>query len=93
VETVDLKHVFRAIMGLYAAMVVLWVTGIRNPLYWRAATVSNVCFMIGLASGRILSLVFDGIPSFYFLAGLAAEVILALWGIKNLARHRSAPDQ
>ncbi|MEO6456287.1 MAG: DUF4345 domain-containing protein [Ginsengibacter sp.] len=84
VESVDLKHFFRAIMGLYLAMVVLWITGILKPFYWRIATISNVFFMIGLALGRIISLAVDGIPSITFSVGLALELTLAFWGIRNL---------
>ena len=76
-------------MGLYVGMVVLWMIGIFNPLYWRTATISNVFFMFGLASGRIISLVLDGIPSVYFSVGLILELTLALWGILNLNKYRS----
>jgi len=84
VESIDLKHVFRATMGLYLGMVVLWLIGIFKPSHWRIATISNVLFMSGLALGRIISLIMDGIPSLSFSIGLALELTLALWGIKNL---------
>ena len=74
-------------MGLYLGMVVLWLIGIFKPAYWRIATISNVLFMSGLALGRIISLVVDGIPSIAFSIGLALELILALWGIKNLNKY------
>jgi len=93
VESIDLKHVFRATMGLYLGMVVLWVIGIFKPLHWRIATISNVFFMIGLALGRIISLVVDGAPSISFSVGLALELALALWGITNLNKYRAVVDQ
>lgn len=89
VESIDLNHIFRATMGLYLGMVVLWLIGIFKPFYWRAATISNVFFMIGLALGRIISLLVDGVPSIYFSAGLALELALGLWGIRNLNKYRS----
>jgi thiol:disulfide interchange protein len=88
VESTDLKQVFRAMMGLYLGMVALWLIGIFKPYYWRMATISNVLFMIGLALGRIISLIMDGMPSIMFLIGLALELTLALWGIKNLNKYR-----
>ena len=86
VGSTDLKQVFRATMGLYLGMVILWVIGIFKPHYWRTATIANVFFMGGLASGRIISLIIDGIPSISFSIGLALELILALWGIINLKK-------
>jgi len=62
VESIDLKHTFRATMGLYFGMIVLWIIGIFRPRQWRTATMSNVFFMIGLAFGRTVSLFLDGIP-------------------------------
>ena len=93
VESVDLKHVFRATMGLYLAMVILWVTGIFKPVHWRTATITNVFFMVGLSTGRIISLIIDGIPSISFSIGLALELALAIWGIINLKNYRANPYQ
>ena len=84
VESKDLKQVFRAAMGLYSGMVVLWTIGIFKSNFWEAATISNIFFMSGLALGRIFSLTIDGIPSIYFSIGLILELILAFWGIRNL---------
>ncbi|MEI9810123.1 MAG: DUF4345 domain-containing protein [Bacteroidota bacterium] len=44
VEGTDIKHVFRAIMGLYLGMSALWIAGILKPLYWQAATITKYCF-------------------------------------------------
>jgi hypothetical protein len=93
VGSTDLKQVFRSMMGLYLGMVILWVTGIFKPLYWRTATISNIIFMLGLAMGRILSLVIDGVPSVSFSIGLAVELILGLWGIIQLKKYRVNPSQ
>jgi hypothetical protein len=84
VESNDLKQVFRSMMGLYLAMVILWMIGVFKPIYWRAATITNVFFMLGLAAGRIISLIIDGVPSIPFCIGFALELILGLWGIINL---------
>lgn len=84
VETTDLNNVFRAIMGLYLAFSVLWILGIFKSNYWYAATLSNMLFMLGLACGRIVSLIVDGIPSIVFFVGTIGELILALYGVYQL---------
>jgi Domain of unknown function (DUF4345) len=87
--TTDLKNIFRATMGLYLAMVIVWIAGIIKERLWLTATISNIAFMGGLALGRIISLLTDGIPSAIFLFGIATELLLACWGIFNLTRNSS----
>ena len=84
VMTTDLKNIFRAIMGLYSGMVVFWFIGIKQPKFWEAATITNICFMSGLAVGRLFSFFIDGKPSIYFIAGFIFELFFACWGISNL---------
>lgn len=88
VETTDLKNVFRAIMGLYLGMAAIWIIGIIKPGLWFTATLMNVIFMGGLAIGRLISLLTDGWPSVYFIAGLLAELLLAFWGVLNLTNFK-----
>ena len=90
VETIDLHQVFRATMGLYLAMVLFWLVGIFKPIHWRISTISNILFMSGLALGRIISVIVDGIPSIYFIVGLALELILTFWGIRNLNKYKAS---
>jgi hypothetical protein len=80
VQTPDLSNVFRAIMGLYLAFALFWIVGMLNPSLWKAATLSQVLFMGGLTLGRILSLLFDGVPSMLFALGTIGELILAVFG-------------
>ena len=87
VESVDLHHIFRALMGLYLGNIVIWTVGILNPAYWRTATIANVVFMGGLAAGRLLSLLLDGLPSPILQAGLVAETGFAIWGMLNLKKY------
>lgn len=86
VETVDLHQVFRAIMGLYLGNIIIWGAGILYPAYWKMATVMNVVFMSGLAFGRLISLLIDGLPSTVWQVGFLMEVGLAIWGIVNLKK-------
>jgi len=87
VDSTDLKNAFRATMGLYLAFSCYWVMGILKSEHWRAATISNVLFMGGLALGRIVSLLFEGLPSLPFTVGLILELLLMAWGILNLKKY------
>ena len=87
VETTDLTNVFRAIMGLYLAFAVLWILGTVKPNYWKAATISQILFMLGLALGRILSVFLNGIPSPVFYYGILGELILGIFGWYQLRKY------
>jgi hypothetical protein len=81
VEGTNQTHVFRAIMGLYLANVGFWLAGfamssLRIPALW-----SLFIFMGGLAAGRVVSLVIDGVPSFVLIFYLLAEVAFALLAV------------
>jgi hypothetical protein len=89
VETTDLHNVFRAIMGLYLAFSVFWILGIFKSNYWYAATLSNMLFMLGLACGRIVSLLLDGMPSLVFFVGTIGELILALYAFYQLKKIKN----
>ena len=93
VEGTDLTHVFRAIMGLYLGLVVLWVCGAFRSNLTRPAVVSEVTFMLGLAAGRLLSIVVDGVPSLLLVIYALLELGMGAWGIvvwKQLDRDESS---
>ena len=82
IDSVNIAHIFRAVMGLYLAMVIFWIMGVsREPLRF-AALCSVVVFMGGLAIGRLLSLLVDGIPAAPLVIYLVLEVGFALVGLK-----------
>ena len=81
VDGTDLTHIFRAIMGLYLGMVVLWVLGALRPAFTRAAVASEIVFMFGLAFGRVLSILVDGVPSILLVGYTALEVAMGIWGL------------
>ncbi|OEK00720.1 hypothetical protein BFP97_03995 [Roseivirga sp. 4D4] len=86
VETTDLKNVFRAIMGLYLGISFVWILGIIKPNLWKTATILHVVFMLGLALGRALSMLMDGIPSQAFVTGFILELVLGYYGLLQLKR-------
>ncbi|WP_197494109.1 DUF4345 domain-containing protein [Lewinella sp. 4G2] len=91
VEDIDLKNIFRAVMGLYWAIGGYWVYAVWKPDHWRNATFVNALFMGGLAVGRTISIVLDG-NSPQFLVGLILELILFAWAVLNLTKWYPEPD-
>lgn len=87
VDTINLANIFRAMMGLYLGMSVIWILAIIKPQLWVTATITNITFMGGLALGRLVSVAVDGLPGIYFLIGLLLESVLAIWGLRNLKKY------
>lgn len=87
VQDLELKNIFRAIMGLYLAFGGYWVYGIYKENHWRSATLVNVLFMGGLAGGRLVSTVIDG-WSLQYGSGMIAEAVFLWWGIWNLKFYK-----
>jgi predicted membrane protein len=67
VTEINLTHILRAVMGLYLALVIFWVIGAFRDQLRQAALYSLVVFMFGLAAGRILSLIVDGVPNWLLI--------------------------
>ncbi|MEP5566548.1 MAG: DUF4345 domain-containing protein [Halioglobus sp.] len=78
VDSVGATHIFRAVMGLYLAMVIFWILGARSESLRFAALCSVFVFMAGLAAGRFLSIVVDGIPAVMLVVYLFLEIGFAL---------------
>jgi hypothetical protein len=91
VQSTDLTHVFRAMMGLYIAFAGLFLAGVAIPWLWKASTLCNIVMMGGLAAGRILSILVDGSPSPLFLTGFFVELVLMTWGIWQLRYFARSP--
>ncbi|MEL7261192.1 MAG: DUF4345 domain-containing protein [Pseudomonadota bacterium] len=93
-DSISTRHVFRAVMGLYLAMICLWVAGAVRPAMRLPALWSLLVFTFGLALGRGLSLLLDGWPGPLLFIYLPAEVALAAsaaWLIsRNGDRHAGA---
>ncbi len=81
VESVNGRHIFRAIMGLYLALAGFWIVGAIKPQFTLAALYSAVVFMLGLAAGRIISLVVDGMPNLLLLFYLFLEIVFGMIGV------------
>lgn len=88
-NSVDEHNVFKAVMGLYIAFGILFILGIFDSKFWKSATVATVFLMFGLASGRILSLFSDGIPSTLFCVGILGEIILGVYALYQYKKQTS----
>lgn len=86
IEGVNLAHIFRAVMGLYLALVLFWLAGAFSRELTVPALWSLVVFMFGLAAGRLLSMLLDGVPHWLLIGYLLAEVGFGAVGIALLRR-------
>lgn len=81
VSSVGVAHVFRAVMGLYLGMALLWILGATRPRFEFAALSAMAVFMTGLGLGRLLSFAIDGIPEPLFVVYFFLEVGFAIAAI------------
>jgi hypothetical protein len=89
INSIDEANIFKAIMGFYLAFSSLWILGIFKQKYWYVATTSNMFFLLGLALGRIISLLIDGIPSLLFVMGTVGEVVLGFYAFYQLKNQKN----
>lgn len=85
-DSVNLVHIMRAFMGLYIGQLVFWLLGASKPELRKPAMYSLIFFMLGLAGGRILSLVIDGLSHWLLIVYLVLELtigFIGLWLIMN----------
>ena len=82
IDSVNVTHIFRAVMGLYLAMVIFWILGATRESLRFAGLCTVVVFMGGLAMGRLLSLFLDGVPGALLVIYLILELGFALVAFK-----------
>lgn len=87
VITIDLSNLLKAIMCLYIGISCIWLIGIIKEKYWKSATQLNILFMLTLASGRILSIIIDGIPTNGYVFGVIAELVIGLFSVYQLRKY------
>ncbi|OMO20163.1 DUF4345 domain-containing protein [Vibrio lentus] len=86
---INVTHIFRAVMGLYLALALFWVLGALFKKYRLPALYSLVVFMLGLAAGRVISLVLDGMPHWLLFVYLILELGFGLVGLKMIHKEQS----
>ena len=87
VNTIDLSNLLKAIMLLYIGVSFVWILGICKTKYWKSATQLNILFMLTLATGRILSLITDGVPTNGYIFAVIAESIISVFSIYQLKKY------
>ena len=91
VDTTNLTHIMRAVMGLYLGMVVFWLCGAFRRSMEAPALAACAVFMLGLAAGRILSFILDGMPHWLLVVYAALELVLGVMAVILYRGHRSEP--
>ena len=89
VDTTNLTHIMRAVMGLYLGMVVFWLCGAFRRSMAGPALAACAVFMLGLAAGRILSFILDGLPHWLLVVYAALEIGLGLIAITLYRGHNA----
>ena len=74
-------HIFRAVMGLYLALIMFWLIGAFIVQIRQAALYSLIVFIVWVAAGRILSLIIDGMPHWLLVVYLVLELGFGVLGI------------
>lgn len=72
----NLAHILRAVMGLYLGMGLFWLFAASSSRHRNTAVLTTLIFAAGLASGRIISLVTDGLPAPILVAYTVAELVI-----------------
>lgn len=98
VDTTNLTHIMRAVMGLYFGMVVIWLWGAFSRSMAGPALVACAVFMLGLAAGRLLSFVLDGMPHWLLIVYAVLEIVLGvaavlLYKIRTSSNHLSSTQK
>ena len=89
VDSTNLTHIMRAVMGLYFGMVVIWLWGAFTRSMVGPALVSCAVFMFGLAAGRLLSFALDGMPHWLLVVYAILEVVLGAIAVALYRDHLS----
>lgn len=77
-DTTDLNHFIRAVGGLYFGVVVFLLYGAFRKAMADKALAACVVFMFGLAAGRTVSLILDGLPQGRLVVFTAMEIALGV---------------
>jgi len=86
----SIVHMLRGFAGLYCAMGLFWASAALRKSLVQPALWSVAIFMLGVASGRVVSFIVDGVPSFWgFSFFLVSELLLAVVAIYFLRNSAS----
>lgn len=89
-DSKDMSNAFKAVMGMYFGLGLFWLAGVVRPNLWKGATLSNIFIMFGLASGRIVGFLMDGIPADAMIVGTVLELSLGFWGMLSYRNYKES---
>ncbi len=72
----NMAHILRAIMGLYMSFAIFWLFAALGNTHRNTAVLTTLIFAAGLVSGRLISLLADGVPSRILVIYTLAELAL-----------------
>ena len=84
--SIDQSHVLRAVMMLYMALGIFWLYCSFSDRYRDSGIIVLAVFCGGLVTGRILSVIVDGIPSPILILYIFMELSLipvCIWLLKR----------
>lgn len=84
--SIDQSHILRAVMMLYIALGLFWLYSAFSDIYRDAGIVVLCVFCGGLVTGRIMSVVVDGIPSPLLILYIVMElsiVPVCIWLLRR----------
>ena len=90
VSNINLKHIMRAVMGLYFGQIIIWIIGFFKPSVRRPAMYCLVVFVLGVAGGRMISFIVDGMSHWSFTVYLILELIIGLFGLKLIITEKKS---
>jgi hypothetical protein len=91
VEAPNETQLFRVYMCLYIGMCVFCALAAFRREWQHVAMIWTIIFMVSLATGRVLSIVLDGMPAVLLNWYLVVEAAMAAFGLWILARQDGEP--
>jgi hypothetical protein len=91
VEAPNETQLFRVYMCLYIGMCVFCALAAFRREWQHVAMIWAIIFMVSLASGRVLSILLDGMPASLLNWYLVVEAAMAAFGLWILARQDGKP--
>ena len=76
----NLAHILRAVMGLYVSFGLFWLFAALSNKHRDAAVLTTLIFAAGLVSGRLVSLLADGLPARILVIYTVAELAIVPLG-------------
>ncbi|KGE12750.1 DUF4345 domain-containing protein [Sphingobacterium deserti] len=89
VANTNLKHIMRAVTGLYVGQIVIWLLGATRDNIRKPALFCLVIFMLGLASGRAISFLVEGAPHWMLIVYFILELALGIIGLTFIVRQKN----